>query len=238
VTLEQGNFIRKWYKIFIKEKGQQAYLSNEHYNALATLIDLDPQTVHNWIGQNLMTPDVGVSPENTIFPPRLDQDAPTQPTLRIPNRPDTQASSEHSQLSKEIIRLINNHVEACNSKRAKTDGRRRVNSGKYECTFNCGYRTKRPFDWKRHEENHQPQNFWLCSICSQGERPSNFLVHRNDKLLKHIQDKHTGSTADDVIKSSEIAYKASFKPRCGFCGHDFEAWEERNKHILQHFDDE
>ena len=33
-----------------------------------------------------------------------------------------------------------------------------------------------------------------------------------------------------------MAYKASFKPQCGFCGYAFKSWEDRNKHILYHFD--
>jgi len=126
-------------------------------------------------------------------------------------------------------------VETCNNKRTRNNGRRRVYVGKYECTFNCGYRTKRAFDWKRHEENHQPQNFWLCTICSQKKRAT-FLVHRTDKLFKHVQDKHADSNPEDVIKSSELAYKASFKPQCGFCGYAFNSWGDRNEHILYHFD--
>ena len=238
VTIKQRKFMRRWYKGFLGERGQQAYLSNDHVKALATLIDLRPQTVHNWICQNLIDPSGSAQPEEAFIFTGLDQEASLESGLQTPNGPDTSNSNENSHLSREIIQLIESHVETCNNKRARSDGRRRVNVGKYECTFGCGYRTKRAFDWKRHEENHQPQNFWLCSVCRQREMPRYFLVHRNDKLLKHIQDKHAGYNPEDAVKSSEVAYKANFKLQCGFCGHTFESWEERNKHILQHFDGE
>jgi len=155
-----------------------------------------------------------------------------------PNETVTLNSNGNDHLPREIIQLIESHLETCSNKQARNNGRRRGNAGKYDCTFNCGYRTKRAFDWKRHEENHQPQNFWLCSVCSQQEIPRYFLVHRHDKLLKHIQDNHETYNLEDVVKSSEVAYKASFKLQCGFCGYTFKSWEERNKHILQHFDSE
>ena len=236
VTIKQRNFIRRWHRGFLGKRGQQAYLSNNHVKALATLIDLQPQTVHNWICQNSMDLSGSTQPEEAFLFPGPDQ-APREYSSQTPNGPDISKPNGNSHLPREIIQLIESHVEACNNKQVRNEGRRRVNVGKYECTFSCGYRTNHAFDWKLHEESHQPQNFWLCTVCSQ-EKRTIFLVRRADKLLKHVQDKHADSNPRDVIKSSKLAYKARFQPQCGFCGYAFNSWEDRNNHILCHFDGE
>ena len=273
-TAKQRNFMRVWYEGLRRERGSMTPLSKEHVSALATLIDLQPQIVHNWITRNLITganKDEQAANRSLANTTISDPQTPTSSISEnvngaaevtpgkkhkfIPGGPGGDGryieidivepaggkgenhKTPTKNISSETLQLIENHIRACNSRRRKVDDRRRANTGKYECTFNCGYRTKRAFDWKRHEESHQPQDFWLCSICNQEER-TDFLVHRTDKLRMHIQNKHASSNLEDVVKSSELAFKAGFKSQCGFCGCTFEFWEERNKHILYHFDAE
>jgi len=75
VTIKQRKFIRRWYKGFLRERGQQAYISNDHVEALATLIDLQPRTVHNWICRNLMDPSGSTQLEEVFIFTGLDQEA-------------------------------------------------------------------------------------------------------------------------------------------------------------------
>ncbi|KAF2490755.1 hypothetical protein BU16DRAFT_433932, partial [Lophium mytilinum] len=142
----------------------------------------------------------------------------------------------NDRLPQNVRQAIEKYVEACSKKRARGDGRRKVNNGRYACTADCGYLTKRPFDWRRHEETHQPQEFWLCEICRTAFPPKMVLVSRGDKLRPHIKNDHPEDDADDVVEQSKQDYVADFKRRCGFCGDRFESWDSRNTHILAHFD--
>ncbi|OCK78056.1 hypothetical protein K432DRAFT_302812 [Lepidopterella palustris CBS 459.81] len=240
VSKKQSKFIRKWYRDFVENQqfplGDDEFLTADKISALAILIKLQPRTVHDWITKNLMGTNATVTSTEDHRYTWTSQRRAEETTALGLHPPQAQVTDDIQPLPDEILELIQNHERARNRVRTTSDGRRRVNRGKYECTFRCGYRTKNVFDWKRHEENHQPQNFWLCTVCRQSDQPIDFLVHRSDKLLKHAQEKHKGRDPKDILNTSKLDYIAGFKSPCGFCGHPFSSWEDRNKHILDHFD--
>lgn len=220
VNVIAAEIMRSWYKDLCHMEGPIEPLSTEQVMTLAILLKLRPQTVHNWVTQNLITGS------------NKDEQAASRSLA------NTTISDPTKNLSWEILQLVERYVNASNQKTTAIGGYYRLfNAWKYECTFGCGYRTKFVLNWERHEESHQPQNFWLCAVCNQEKRPV-CLVHRPEKLREHIQDKHASSNTKDLIESSQLAYKAGFKPRCGFCGYAFKSWEDRNKHILYHFNAE
>jgi hypothetical protein len=134
--------------------------------------------------------------------------------------------------------LINNYVLACQRPRPKLDQRRSANTGPYRCTFGCDYRTGRNSDWRRHEESHEPQALWLCELCCQIDPLRPFLVNRKDKFLSHVKARHNGYRPEEVLVTSRVPFAPKIA-ECPYCYAGLTpknwSWDERCKHVLQHF---
>ncbi|KAF2497514.1 hypothetical protein BU16DRAFT_537163 [Lophium mytilinum] len=137
-----------------------------------------------------------------------------------------------SQNAREAIEKYAERVR--NSTREDCPGTAR--RGQYMSTVLCGYTTKNAFDWKKHEETHWPQEFWVCEICRTASPQKMFVVGSRDKMLQHIKDTHPDADADEVVEQSKQDYAATFSRRCGLCGNYFGSWDSRNDHLLAHFD--
>jgi hypothetical protein len=234
LTRKQQRFLRQWYNDFARPDINTS-ISEVHKVALATAIEAQPNLVMDYIEQRRNGNDITehvIDMENQgIESPR------SRKGIAADTGPYTLAEA-NNHLPKSILALVEKYVSACRRRRSQNDGRRSVNSGPYRCTFGCGYRTKRAFDWRRHEETHEPQELWLCAVCSHNDSNNPFLVNRKDKFIKHAADKHTHLGPEAVLESSRLAFIPLVELRCPYCGDDNGSWDERCRHVLGHFEDE
>ncbi|CAO2658658.1 Nn.00g063810.m01.CDS01 [Neocucurbitaria sp. VM-36] len=241
LAAKQRKFVRQWFDTFARSDPQLA-LSNESICALATLIQARPQIIYEYLSKthpslnNKTTQSPTNSQMETTSPQQQEgqQDTPEPYTLTTAN----------AHLPPSILSLVTRYITTCRRPRLRADGRRSVNTGPYRCTFACGYRTKRAFDWRRHEETHEPQELWLCTFCSQqqdGGKKEPFLVSRKDKFLKHAKECHKEWMPEKVLELSRVDYRPRGEVKCPICGWRGEgvaAWDERCRHVLGHFEDE
>jgi hypothetical protein len=231
LTKRQHRLLRQWYEDFAQPDVAPS-LSDEHMIAFATAIQARSELVIDYVRRRRRSiASAGYAVQN-------EQQACRSPgTVRTSTELYTLAGA-NSHLLPPTLNLVNKYVSACRRRRSSNDGRRSVNSGPYRCTFDCGYRTKRAFDWRRHEETHEPQELWLCCICSQTDMNNPFLVNRKDKFLKHASDKHATSGPETVLDKSKLAFVPRAELGCRYCGEECGNWDERCRHVLGHFEDE
>jgi hypothetical protein len=219
--------LQQWYKDCI-QPDKTDLPPDEHIDALTKLIHEQPRLIRQYIDQECVGSD---AVEDKTKPEYQDQPSPRPETLPAPTYSLTTANNH---LESTTLALIEKYISACRRRRSPNDGRRSVNTGPYRCTFSCGYRTKRAFDW-RHEETHEPQELWLCSVCG---TLTPFLVNRKDKFLKHVADKHEARDAERVLEKSKVAFVPRVELGCRTCGERSASWDERCRHVLGHYEDE
>lgn len=229
---EQKKFIQNWFEVFAKGQSHP-YLAIEEVHALATLVKGPPQLVWDYLNHQCIPPS-SHSHQGTrhLDPPS------TMHRAKNSNYTRYSLTESNKHLPPTTLDQVAKYVHASHRRRAQSDGRRTVNYGPFRCTFGCGYRTKRPFDWRRHEETHEPQELWLCHFCCQHEDQNPFLVNRRDKFLKHARDVHEGRDAEEVLDMSKLDFRANFDPSCPMCSEVSETWDDRCKHVLGHYEDE
>lgn len=118
--------------------------------------------------------------------------------------------------------------------------------GKFRCTWGCPFSSPRRYEWKRHEECHRPQRFWICDQCfSPTQDP--LVFHRLDKLRSHLRSKtgcknKSSDRLSAIEKRSEVHYSNPCEATCWHtrlddthaCGHAFSSWKERLQHWTTH----
>lgn len=234
LTKKQQRFLRRWHEEFAQPDSSSA-LAEECSTALATAIQTQPDLVIDYIEKRRRGEED--DDQGTIS---LQEDS-SPPYHRQGSQPAAEPyklSKANSHLPPPTLALVEKYIAACRRRRSPTDGRRSVNTGPFRCTFGCGYRTKRVFDWRRHEETHEPQELWLCAICSRNDVHNPFLVNRKDKFLKHAADKHAHQGAEEVLHKSKLAFVPRAELVCPYCGEESASWDERCRHVLGHFEDE
>ncbi|EME43643.1 hypothetical protein DOTSEDRAFT_72865 [Dothistroma septosporum NZE10] len=193
---------------------------DKELKSIAAACDLSPLKVALWFGAKL----------------RLHEG----PTGLVPQQLNALQPSSTMDVSPMIWKYINDAAtKDC------TPGK---SIGKYHCTWGCTYSTDSRFDWERHEESKQPQNFWACIICRGLNNGASFITHRRDKLFPHIHSMHSKEENNkvEVRDKSKVAYEAPYIRDCSYtmpstgrpCGHIFESWKERNDHWIAHFNDD
>ncbi|KAF2690862.1 hypothetical protein K458DRAFT_63961 [Lentithecium fluviatile CBS 122367] len=231
LTDRQKVFIQQWHQNFAASFVDPSPAS-ESINALATLVQSPPQPIRDYL--------------DTEYGPLQRASTTTQsPPLSQPSGYDERAHSRASytlreanhHLPPDTLALVEKYVSSCRRRRAQKDGRRSVNEGPLECTYGCGYRTKRAFDWRRHEETHEPQELWLCHLCRQNGEHNPFLVNRKDKFLRHVKDAHKKWEPETVLDMSRVDFQADFDPRCRKCPEVSRTWDDRCRHVLSHYED-
>jgi hypothetical protein len=228
---KQKRFIQRWYNTFGKGDSG-SFLANENVNALATLIKVAPQLVMEYTHQQFAVGPIAKAPKNShISGPSIFTESSLSPT------PGYSFVEANRHLPAPTLEIVEKYIVACHRRRPQTDGRRRVNQGTFRCTYGCGYQTKRPFDWKRHEETHEPQELWLCHLCFQSQDQNPFLVNRRDKFLGHSKSSHKNWDPEAVLEMSKLDFHANFDPQCPVCPERLGNWDERCKHIQQHYED-
>ncbi|UJO19247.1 Serine/threonine-protein kinase Nek7 [Fulvia fulva] len=190
---------------------------------IAAACDLSPLKVALWFGAKL----------------RLHE----APAGRVPRATDPAQPAGTTDVSAMIWKYIN---DAAN--KDCTPGKPGKLAGKFRCTWGCTYSSDSRFDWERHEESKQPQNFWACISCRGSDTGASFITHRRDKLFPHIHSMHPTeeSNKDQLREKSKVQYEAPFIRHCGYtcvstgqvCGHIFKSWKERNDHWIAHFNDD
>jgi hypothetical protein len=235
LTSKQKSFLWQWHRDF-GQAGCDLSLSNERIRGLATAIETSPQLTAQYIKvQHKNHIDTG-QPSDVKRPRnvRLEHHFLTRRPSDIHSLADA-----NPHLSTTTLSLVERYVAACRRRRSQTDGRRSVNKGPFRCTFGCGYETKRAFDWRRHEETHEPQELWLCNICRQRDTLNPFLVNRKDKFLRHVSDKHGEVGVEEVLDKSKVDFRPRAVQGCPLCELEKSwSWDERCKHVLGHFEDE
>ena len=232
LTNKHKKFIHRWYNDFAKENSGSS-LAYENVNALATLMQVTPQLVmehtqqHFFVGPTTNAPNSSQISGSSIF---------TEPSSSSTSGYSLVEANRH--LPMNILEIVDKYILACHRRRPQTDGRRSVNQGAFRCTYGCGYRTKRLFDWRRHEETHEPQELWLCHLCGQSQDQNPFLVNRRDKFLGHSKSSHKEWDPETVLEMSKLTFYANFNPQCPICPEKLGTWDERCKHIQQHYEDE
>jgi hypothetical protein len=232
---KQTKFLKLWPENF-NGPGFDSRPPEEYIKALAISIGAQPYSVAQYFEQGLWRLDDGTwNSDDTT-----DGDRTPSRQFRHTNlhREPYSLAQANSHLSATTLAFVENYVSACRRRRSQNDGRRSVNTGPFNCTFGCGYRTKRAFDWRRHEETHEPQELWLCIICIQRDANNPFLVNRKDKFLKHTTDKHADYSLEKVLEESKVDFVPRAEWSCVYCGFENDSWENRCRHVLAHFEDE
>jgi hypothetical protein len=231
LTDRQRSFIQQWHQSFAAHQ-RESSPANESINALATLVQSPPQSIRNFL--------------NTEYRP-LGNAAIKKPLSSLVRTSETEMNDlsrttytlkeANRHLSSQTLTLVEKYVSSCRRRRAQKDGRRSLNEGPLMCTYGCGYRTKRAFDWKRHEETHEPQELWLCHLCRTNEESNPFLVNRRDKFLRHVKDAHKKWEPENVLDMSKVDFEADFQPKCHLCSEVSRTWDDRCRHVLGHYED-
>ncbi|KAF2269233.1 hypothetical protein CC78DRAFT_612685 [Lojkania enalia] len=233
LTKNQKSFIRRYHE-FARTQ-QNSYLDRERANALSILIGVPTQTILEYSNKKIMAStanyrlDSANAQGNHLYADRKQK--------RLP--PSGYSITEaYKHIPPEYRTLVEKYVQAHRSRRAQSDGRRRVNDGPMKCTHGCGYRTSRSFDWRRHEQTHQPQELWLCHRCCQNGETNPFLVNRKDKLLKHAKEAHKGWDPSELLERSKLDFHADYNPQCPECPEICDSsWDDWCKHVLGHYED-
>jgi hypothetical protein len=234
LTKRQNRLLGIWYEDFAQPAVAPSLLE-EPMIAFATAIQVRPEIVVDYVRRRRDSTD---TTDHATSVEREDQDSPRSDGTNH-DRTDTYTlAGANSHLPSPTLNLIDKYISACRRRRSPNDGRRSVNTGPYRCTFDCGYRTRRAFDWRRHEETHEPQELWLCCICSHNDMVNPFLVNRKDKFLKHAADKHADSRAERILDKSKLAFVPRAELGCRYCEEECGNWDERCRHVLGHFEDE
>lgn len=233
LTPRQKKFIRQWYETFASEQSR-SFPVHEKITALATLVQTSSQSIVEYLNKKYFDYD-----RNSVSIGRQTSTSPYLPDHigRRDHHISYNLKEANRHLPPHIISLVEKYVNASQRRRAQSDGRRNVNNGPYLCTYGCGYRTKRAFDWRRHEEIHEPQELWLCHLCCQNNEQNPFLVNRKDKFLKHVKDAHKDWEPETVLDMSKVDFHANFNPQCPLCRESTTSWEDRCRHVLAHYDD-
>ena len=113
----------------------------------------------------------------------------------------------------------------------------------YECTWQaCQKSFASKSDWKRHEEVHCPQWYWVCTLESRPEEKSSTSIpctrkfKRDDHLREHLKKDHKCADLSKVAAGRQpLIRKTPFKRQCGFCGQMTRDWLNRIDHIAEHF---
>lgn len=226
LTGKQQNFIRHWYDTFMRSD-EKAVQSRESTRALATLIQSRPQLVFEYVKRIYPS---SINTDDTLGVHCFDK-----PSFSSQSKISDKLSTANPHLHPSTRLQIEKYIAACRRQRPRTDGRRSVNTGPYSCTFGCGYRTRRVFDWRRHEETHEPQELWLCNVCS---HENAFMVSRKDKFLRHARECHKNSTPDKILEESRLDWTPNEILKCPKCEDGCENWDARCRHVLAHFEDE
>jgi hypothetical protein len=231
LTDKQKGFIQTWHRTFATDLLVHGP-TNEAIIALATLVQASPQPILEYLYTEYGPPQRSLDADPLLLSSQHREEKPrgihcTPYTVREANR----------HLSMETLTLVENYVRSCQRSRAQKDGRRSVNEGPLRCTYGCGYRTKRAFDWKRHEETHEPQELWLCHLCYQIKERSPFLVNRKDKFLRHVKDVHKNWEPETLLEMSRVDFQANFSPRCSMCPEISKSWDDRCRHVLWHYEE-
>ncbi|KAI8934088.1 hypothetical protein NX059_008850 [Plenodomus lindquistii] len=230
----QRNLIRTWYNDFARfHTVPQSRGSST--GALALLVHASADIVDDFIDElQTATIDTGQSPSSqqreNYSPSRCDrkQTSPASSSL----------ACQSAHLPTPMLDLVQRYINTCRRQRSRTDGRRTVNKGHLRCTFGCGYQTARVFDWRRHEETHEPQELWLCSICYSVNKDNPFMVNRKDKFLRHVKEIHREEETEKMLQKSKVDFTPRGGLKCGDCGDECGNWEDRCRHMLTHFEQE
>jgi hypothetical protein len=207
----------------------------DEINAMATLIKAPSLLVWEYLNSSPSTRPIIISdPDTSTISTILGAQSPT------PKLSDTASSlaSLNPHFPRGVFSKVEKYIDSAHCRRSEKDGRRRRNEGHLRCTFGCVYHTKRPYDWKRHEETHLPQDLWLCYLCCQKSEEKTFLVNRKDKFSKHVELVHKEFGKGDVLEWSKLKFHAETSFACPFCEVLEKTWEGRCRHVQAHYEDE
>lgn len=168
---------------------------------------------------------------------------PPRPSSTIAPLPQSAQNSDPA-----LDTLLNDYIIKARNKICSSG----KSTGKYRCTWACGYSTDSRDAWERHEERKQPQKFWVCASCrdpdlDEGNNELPFITCRKDKFLPHVAAIHTSEINGDGLRNlSRVHSTADFLRFCNFvkagndlaCNHYFHSWKERNDHYIAHFEED
>jgi hypothetical protein len=231
LTHRQQRLLQHWYEDFAQSNDVNSS-SDKLVDALATIVHAQKRLILEFIEIKCQGKDTAEDTTETECQGSASTRSTDATELRTHSYSLVKANNH---LDPPTLVLVEKYISACRRRRSPNDGRRSVNMGPYRCTFSCGYQTKRAFDWRRHEETHEPQELWLCNLCS---NTSPFLVNRKDKFLKHIADKHAQGDAEHMLGKSKVPFVPREELGCKICGVRSGTWDERCRHVLGHYEDE
>jgi hypothetical protein len=163
------------------------------------------------------------------------------PALSCSPQPRSNTSNnleQHTAHSKERIHAAIERVKAYildsrdRCKRQSRSARPINNDGDFKCTSGCDAIFKRKWDWVRHEEINQPQEFWICTVCPFSSAQ---VFHRSDKFLNHANSTHHGLIPAQMLHDAKVEYRINLPHLCGFCDARLPSWAYRCDHIAEHF---
>ncbi|KAK4541064.1 hypothetical protein LTR36_008289 [Oleoguttula mirabilis] len=198
--------------------------SDNQVQGLSLLLGLSPAKIGQWCGKHALAPLIQASPGTAALGAR---------SLQGEGRDDRRR------------RLAETHAANSRFKTCASNVPVPAKGGKLKCTWGCSFSHPRRYEWERHEELRQPQNFWVCDICvDTKEDRCVFISQRQDKFFDHAKTSHSHGDRNRLAARSKVDYYAGFDQTCTFrsgfssdmCGHVFTgSWKERNDHWITHF---
>ncbi|KAF2099032.1 hypothetical protein NA57DRAFT_76268 [Rhizodiscina lignyota] len=171
---------------------------------------------------------------------------PRAPSSHNPPAPAQQApisfSDEDDSYEARIWRFVRQKYEEAREHDCKTPHPEEVDPSKpYHCTYGCGRSFTRKDLWIRHEVLRQPQEVWVCKLCLDNGEEKPFVGFRRDKVRSHLGTRAHRLNTDAigiVVDASTYSFQTTFEKRCGWGGTRFKSFEDRMRHLKEHFDGE
>lgn len=219
---DKESMLETWLCI-CSSQGRDPIEDDRKVEALATLLGMSQAKIGRWFGTH--APSVGLAQQQGNI---------------VSDVPASESTDQRR------MRHVQDFVTKARSTPCPANAPVQPKGGPLKCTWGCSFSHHRSFEWVRHEELRQPQNFWLCADCFEAAVTQPFITGRHDKLLAHARQRHRYEEAQalDLRARSRVIYDAGFDRSCTYrsgpedtvCGYLFTGtWQQRNLHWLQHF---
>lgn len=108
----------------------------------------------------------------------------------------------------------------------------------FVCTHRCGKKYEKRASWERHEQNHYPQNLWVCHYTCRNRASGKPIWLREDHFQQHLIRFHhyNKEQAKQQCKASCLAINSRFPRTCHLpeCSEGFVSWKDRLDHMASH----
>lgn len=192
------------------------------------------------------TDDSCMSTEATTLPSAFEEHMDTSLFSPISNRKftsDSQNSIDSLSLASALTSQTDEHPQEDLTNDMETPRLTTSHRTMYHCTYiaygiRCNYSTSRKKDWERHEvtQQHWQQFEYLCFEATECSGRS---FSRFEKLRTHLEIDHRIQRGEAITRAQHgtISVESNWPRQCGFCGRNFQTWDQRVDDVAKHFED-